>query len=114
MEIMPIVWSGGHVTVRDVFEELYDARQLAYTTVLTVMKRLALKGMLEVDSSKVPFVYRPAIASKELATALVDEVIDRLLDGAPGPLVLHYLEHGTISTVEHMRVRSLLRNRHKG
>ena len=114
MEIMPIVWEMGKATVRDVFEKLYYSRRLAYTTVLTVMKRLVDKGMLRVDSTTIPFVYSPAVASQELATALVDEVIDRLLGGTSAPLVLHYLEHGKISAKEKSRFISLLGDQEKG
>lgn len=113
MDIMPIVWRHGQVTVKEVFEELYPSRKLAYTTIMTVMRRLAHKGILEVDDSVVPFVYQPKVGSQELAAAVVDEVVDRLLEGSSAPLVLHYLEHGKISSAEQGKIKTLLRGRVK-
>ncbi len=113
MDIMPIVWRHGLVTVKEVFEELYPSRKLAYTTIMTVMRRLAHKGILEVDDSVVPFVYQPKVGSQELAAAVVDEVVDRLLEGSSAPLVLHYLEHGKISSAEQGKIKTLLRGRVK-
>ncbi len=100
MDIMPIAWRNGAVTVKQVFEELYPARKLAYTTIMTVMKRLAHKGLLEVDDQTVPYVYRAVVDSQELTTAVVDEVVDRLLGGSSATLVLHYLKHGKMSQEE--------------
>ncbi len=113
MDIMPIVWRLGSATVKQVFEELYTSRKLAYTTIMTVMRRLAYKGILEVDDSSVPFVYRPTVGDQELAAAVVDEVVDRLLGGSSAPLVIHYLKHGKISTAEQGKIRTLLRGRVK-
>ena len=45
-EIMDIMWRRSEATVRDVLGELAQRRELAYTTVMTVMARLADKGLL--------------------------------------------------------------------
>ena len=113
MDIMPIVWRLGSATVKQVFEELYSTRKLAYTTIMTVMRRLAHKGILEVDDSSIPFVYRPTVGDQELAAAVVDEVVDRLLGGSSAPLVMHYLRHGNISIAEQGKIRTFLRDRVK-
>ena len=39
--IMDILWARGQATVREVLDELSSTRSLAYTTVLTIMSRLA-------------------------------------------------------------------------
>ena len=108
---MPIVWRYGRVTVRQVFEELYESKRLAYTTVMTVMNRLSGKGVLSVDKRSVPFVYQAIMNRRELAATVVDEVVNRLLEGAPAPLVLHYLEHGKMSAREQGAVHILLNSR---
>ena len=47
-DVMEAIWALGHATVHDVLERLAAAdRELAYTTVMTVMSRLADKGLLE-------------------------------------------------------------------
>ena len=46
-DIMEVVWSKTTITVREVFGELKKTREIAYTTVMTVMTRLAEKGLLQ-------------------------------------------------------------------
>jgi predicted transcriptional regulator len=45
-QIMPIMWRDGQATVKQVHRELIDWRDIAYTTVMTTMERLAEKGVL--------------------------------------------------------------------
>jgi BlaI family transcriptional regulator, penicillinase repressor len=97
---LPIVWRRGRATVRQVCEELYAARGLAYTTIMTVMKRLVYKNLLLVDTSALPFVYRPSAAREEVVALLVDELVECLLDGAAAPLVYHCLKYGNIAAKE--------------
>lgn len=80
-EIMGVLWRRGQATVRDVLEELTAHRQLAYTTVMTVMARLAEKGLLrrqrrgkahryEVAQTQDEFLQR---ASRRLVRSLIDD-----------------------------------------
>lgn len=57
--VMEIVWDRGEANVHDVQDALAE-RQLAYTTVMTVMNRLAAKGVLEREKRGRAFVYRAA------------------------------------------------------
>jgi BlaI family penicillinase repressor len=108
MDVMPIVWRYGEVTVRKVFEELYASKKLAYTTIMTVMNRLTHKGVLKVDKSNIPFVYKASLGSKELAAKVIDEVVNRLLEGTSTPIVLHYLENAKMNATDKKAVRTIL------
>ncbi|OGY49561.1 MAG: hypothetical protein A3B89_01780 [Candidatus Buchananbacteria bacterium RIFCSPHIGHO2_02_FULL_40_13] len=46
-EIMEVIWKLKSASVRQVWTKLKKRRQLAYTTVMTVMSRLVLKGILK-------------------------------------------------------------------
>ena len=50
-DVLRVVWDKGEVTVRDVYEELRENRRIAYTTVMSVLRNLAAKGLLEQDKS---------------------------------------------------------------
>jgi predicted transcriptional regulator len=52
-EILRIVWDQGQVAVRDVYEELRLRRRIAYTTVMSVLRNLAAKGLLEIGRAHV-------------------------------------------------------------
>jgi predicted transcriptional regulator len=47
LQIMKVVWERGRVTVRDVYQTLLERRQVAYTTVMTMMNILEQKGFLK-------------------------------------------------------------------
>jgi predicted transcriptional regulator len=83
-EIMDRLWARGHATVRDIVADLGRSRELAYTTVMTIMTRLHDKGLLVRDRDGKGYVYRPAFSrdehrarlSRELVRGLVDEFGD--------------------------------------
>lgn len=108
IEIMPIVWRNGKVTVKDVFEEMYEKHKLAYTTIMTVMNRLAKKGILEQDRSTIPYVYSAAISKQDMAAKMLDEVVDKVLDGSAGLLVSYCLERGKASSDQINSLKNLI------
>jgi predicted transcriptional regulator len=70
-EILEIIWSIGSVTVRDVHQQILadPDRELAYTSVTTVLKRLTQKGWLGCDRQDKTFIWR-ALVNREQALAL--------------------------------------------
>ena len=60
LAVMQVVWSHGSVAVRDVHQALLPRRDVAYTTVMTVMSRLAGKGVLRRERLGRAFIYRAA------------------------------------------------------
>ncbi len=67
--IMEVVWSAeGPVTGREVVDRLAQSRPVVYTTVLTVMDRLARKGILQKHPTGKAHTYR-AVQSREAYTA---------------------------------------------
>ena len=90
-EILRIVWDKGEVTVRDVYEELRLRRRIAYTTVMSVLRNLAAKGLLVQDKSKPAYIYTPAVGDVEVAHAILDALVDKIMGGRVEPLI-DYLE----------------------
>lgn len=85
--IMEIVWTRGEVTVREVWEILRHQRTLAYTTVMTVMSRLAQKGVLAIRKQGKAYYYHPTAATPDeyviqRAAQAVDDVIANFGDVA--------------------------------
>lgn len=90
-EILTIVWRRDSTTVRDVYEELRERRQIAYTTVMTVMNNLVKKKLLEQDRSATAYVYRPAVSGESVALTILDSVVEKLMSGDRGMAVAHLL-----------------------
>ncbi len=106
-EILAIIWERKRVTVRDVYETLRERRQIAYTTVMTVMGNLVKKGLLSQDRGAVAYVYVPAIPGDEVATMVLDSVIERLFGGRANVALAHLLGlEGDISPQQAEKVRA--------
>ncbi len=73
---MDVLWDRGRpATVREVAETLHD-RELAYTTVMTVLDRLAGKGMVERDRAGRAWLYRPAASREAFIAQLMLDALD--------------------------------------
>lgn len=91
-DVMEAVWDLGATTVRDVHAVLAADREIAYTTVMTTMSRLASKGMLLRDTSGLAHVYRARVARDDYARSTVDSVLAWLLDRYPEPAAAYLAE----------------------
>ena len=91
-DILAIVWELGTAKVRDVYEILRERRTIAYTTVMTVMNNLVKKSLLTQDRSGIAYEYSPAIPGREVATTVLDSVVQRLLGGSRAMAVSHLLD----------------------
>jgi predicted transcriptional regulator len=79
-EIMQLLWQDDRSTVKKVHRKLAQQREIAYTTVMTTMSRLAEKGVLNRHREGLAYVYSPAISEEEFVSMVVREVLDGLLD----------------------------------
>lgn len=79
LAIMEVLWERGPATVREVREALAENRQIAYTTVMTVMARLADKGILSRKKEGRAYVYWPDKKRKDLEASLAAQVVRALL-----------------------------------
>lgn len=89
--VMDLVWSSDEpVTVRRVMEALAAERPLAYTTVQTVMDRLARKGLLARRAMGKANVYSPVRSREDHTAAVMQEVLHATTDTESA--LLHFVE----------------------
>ena len=108
-EVMEAVWDLGEATVRDVHELLQQRRELAYTTVMTTMGRLTVKGLLVRDARGLAHRYRPALTREEYATSTVSSVVDWLVSSFPEPAISYFVD--VVNGGDDPAVRAALRDR---
>ncbi len=80
-EIMELIWArpaSQGTTVREVFEILYKQRQIAYTTVMSTMARLAKKQILRVEKNEQTYVYTPTVTEQEFISRFVSHILQDL------------------------------------
>jgi BlaI family transcriptional regulator, penicillinase repressor len=105
--LLKVLWRLGKATVADARAELNRAEQpgrkgaeLAYTTVMTLLGRLAAKGAVEVDREREPFVYRPAHARESVLKARLRDFLHEVFDGDADAMVLGLVEDESLSIDE--------------
>jgi BlaI family penicillinase repressor len=112
LEIMKVVWDRGRVTVRDVYETLRQRRQIAYTTVMTMMNILDQKGFLKkAPGQDRAFVYEPGRSRQAVMRAMVKEFLDRVFGGSANPLMLHLIENKQLTKKDLDELRRAIRRK---
>jgi predicted transcriptional regulator len=110
LEIMHVFWSGGTLTGAEVRERLAaGGRELAYTTVATLIRILTEKGFLEQTNGNRPFLYRSMRSYEEVSHNLVRDLVDRLFHGSREQLLVRLLEHRKLTAKERKVLASILR-----
>ncbi len=108
-EVLRVLWDHGPRTVREINEVLkHRGRRWAYTTVATLLQRLAAKQYVGSDPSSVPHVYRAVVTRDEILERRLQEAADELCDGRAAPLVLALVQGNRFSAEELARLRRLL------
>jgi len=112
-DIMQIVWVRQRVSVQDVHEALCEKRPIAYNTVMTVMTRLAQKGILKRQKEGRAFIYTSTTSKSEVAKNMLQYIIDKIFGGSRAPVFSHLLEDKTLSDEELQYLEELVREKKK-
>jgi predicted transcriptional regulator len=82
LDLMKVVWQQCPCTVKDVQLAIQSFRPLAYTTVMTVLHRLYLKGFLVRTLKSKAHYYQPTVAFADVRDAAVSGIIDDFFSGS--------------------------------
>lgn len=103
---MHVLWELGSATVSDVQEHLHD--DLAYTTVLTMLRTLDEKGHVRHESAGKAYVYFPTVARAAARSSALRHLLDRVFGGNAETLLTHLVAERDLSREEMERMRRLL------
>ena len=103
-EIMECVWELGSASVKDVHECLLGRREIAYTTVMTVMSRLAAKGLLVSRPVGRAYVYEPVAGREDFCADLVKDFMAGVLVDADRAVLAQFVESVTENDVEQLEL----------
>jgi BlaI family penicillinase repressor len=108
MQIMNVVWEKGKATVHDVKDALGKGRKPAYSTILTMMRKIEAKGYLEHDVDNRTYVYRPTISQNVARRSILGDILERLFEGSPTLLLNSLVEQKQVSKEEHDQLVKLI------
>jgi len=108
-QLMEILWEYGPATVSDVRERLAD--ELAYTTVLTMLRTLELKGYVRHEEQGRAHVYSAVIQRQAAQRSALKALTVKLFKGSHALLVTHLVSDETLTEGEIRRIRQLIDSR---
>ena len=118
MRIMEALWQGGELSVREIQQSFPAKKRPAYSTVLTMVRRLeAKKALRHVRKIGAAFIYQAAIPRAAARRRLIDDFL-AVFGGESQPIVTHLIDAGKF-TLEDMReaekyLREISRKGRKG
>ncbi|TCT16149.1 putative transcriptional regulator [Natranaerovirga pectinivora] len=103
-EVMDAIWrKGSEVTVREIFDKLALSKDIAYTTVMTIMVRLADKNILDRRKDGKTLYFIPFLSKEEFTSKMVGNVVDSLLEDFAEATMAHFISRvkkGDRQTIE--------------
>ena len=96
--IMEVIWARGSATVAEVVEALKGKD--AYTTILTLMRILKVKGYLSSRKEGRAFVFAPKVDRSTVARKAVHQLLSKFFAGSPSELVLAFLREEELTPEE--------------
>jgi BlaI family transcriptional regulator, penicillinase repressor len=112
LAIMRILWDRESATVAEVREILAgEGRDLAYTTVATMLAKMERKGQVGHRAGAKAFVYHPTMKQDQVSRSMVADLADRLFGGDVTLMVSHLLDGCEVSAEELARLKSLIRKK---
>ncbi|EKD96430.1 MAG: hypothetical protein ACD_24C00052G0003 [uncultured bacterium] len=79
-EVMECIWHTGKCAVSDVYDCLKQRKQIAYTTLMTIMTRLAEKGFLSRELVGKSYLYSPVESKNQTIKNIISKVMESVVD----------------------------------
>ena len=111
LALMQILWTRGEASNAEMLEALRPQRDLAHTTVATLLTRLEKRGLVASRREGRSLLYRSLVEPEQVQRAMVGGLLSRLFEGKPSRLLAHLVGEGRVSDDELAQMRALL-NRH--
>ena len=109
LRVMKALWELGKGSVADVRADLAArGHEVAYTTVMTLLGRLAAKQAVVVDKTREPFVYKPAHRRESVLRERLRDFVREVFDGKADSLVLRLVEDETLSRADLQRIEKMI------
>ena len=111
LELMTILWSLEEASVAEVIDCLPRSREVAYTTVSTILRILEQKGFVASRKEGRGHLYSPRISKDAYAARSLKQLVNKVFDGAPSALVRRLLDENALSQDEIQDIQAMLNRR---
>ncbi len=111
LELMNMIWEMDTCTVKDVQSRLPENRDLAYTSVATIMKILEQKGALKCEKKERTHTYSPTLSRTDYEAMSLRHLATNVFRGDPKSMVMRLLDDSDLTHKEVDAIRSILEKR---
>ena len=113
-KVMRVVWRQPGCAVKDVVAQLADDTEWSYSTVKTMLARLAEKGALTLEKDGNLYRYEASVAERDARHSALRSLLDRAFDGTLASLVHHMVAEEKLSKRDVEELRGLLADEQAG
>jgi predicted transcriptional regulator len=113
LEMMNVLWRIAPASVHQVVEALLPQRQLAYTSVSTIVRILEQKGYVRSRKEGRGHLYEPTISKETYQVASLQHLVSNVFDGTPTLLVQRLVDSEQIDPEELDQIRRALRKKER-
>ena len=108
LELMTILWRIGEGSVASVIAELPEGRELAYTSVSTILRILEQKKILKARKEGRGHIYIPVLSKTDYEAKTVKHVVENVFEGAPVTLIRTLLDTVNLKDEELEELRKII------
>lgn len=109
LDVMSVLWDLGGASVADVRSRMPD--DLAYTTVLTILRTLEEKGYVGHTEAGKAYRYHPLVERQDAGTSVLRRLTRKLFKDSPELLLTHLVSDRGLGDDELRRMQKLLEER---
>jgi len=111
LEILRVLWSGGPTALSTLCDTLREQREVATTTIATMLRVMSEKGLVRRQGSGRGAQWAAAITQKKTAKKMVSKLVDHIFEGSADLLAAHLIEGGQLSPEQLAELRDLIDQR---
>lgn len=113
LAVMRALWDEKSATTARVHERMGKPRDLAYTTVATLLSRLEKRGLLKSQMDGRERVFEPLVSEADVRRHMVSDLVGKLFRGDPRALVSHLVRDSEFDAADLETVRRMLTEQSK-
>jgi BlaI family penicillinase repressor len=113
LEILRVLWAEGPSALSSVCEILREERDVATTTVATMLRLMQDKGLVKRQGAGRGALWAAAVTHQKAARGMVRKLVDGVFDGSADRLVTHLVEGGQLTQQQLSELRRLIDGRSK-
>lgn len=110
LDVIRVLWEKGSCTTAEIYQAVQQTRELAYTTIATVLKRLDDRGIVKSSRSGRELLYEACLSERQVQRSMVSGMVGSLFQGDAKALVAHLVREAELEGDDLREIQALLEN----